>query len=303
MRGALGDKGGEDASWASQTELKAPWPSARTRTRVVRDVEVLEERVYPGLSVGSNAESDSVDSMDWIAGTTAGGLGVESGSSRALLRRSVGSSSLIWYREGKRRWRRMGRTWVSGTNGSRSWMGEGGRVAKKAEVLVGAVLVDGDGSGGRDRTEISEKVEDAESSERGDEDGAIERKHDTSHPGHNDTARIRPSPRRSHHQIRIERPLLAERLKLGLVLQPSSSTKIPVQQPSHAQHHEHAHDRSHDQTCPGSRRIGKRSRGRRDRRIRCRCRVLRSRSVQPAVWMRAAQKRAAAAATRTRFRP
>ena len=36
MRGAQGDKGGEDVSRASQTELKAPWPSARTKTRVGR---------------------------------------------------------------------------------------------------------------------------------------------------------------------------------------------------------------------------------------------------------------------------
>ena len=81
MRGALGSKGGEDASWASQTELKAPWLSARTRSRVKRNVGEWEERVYLGASVRSVAESDSADSMDWIARTMTGGWVVESGSS------------------------------------------------------------------------------------------------------------------------------------------------------------------------------------------------------------------------------
>ena len=40
-----------------------------------------------------------------------------------------------------------GRTWVSGATGS-MWLGEGGQVVYKvADVLVGAVLVDGDGMG------------------------------------------------------------------------------------------------------------------------------------------------------------
>ena len=98
-----------------------------------------------GTSVGSGAESEAADS---VVGTTASGRGVESGLRRARLGRSTGSS-LIWYREGKRRWRRMGRTWVSGATGLWLGPGEGGRVLNKvADVLVGAVLVDGEGMGG-----------------------------------------------------------------------------------------------------------------------------------------------------------
>ena len=70
MRGEQGDKGGEDASWASQTELKAPSECA------VADEgrEGCRGVGREGTSVGSGAESDSTDSM---AGTRAWSRGRE----------------------------------------------------------------------------------------------------------------------------------------------------------------------------------------------------------------------------------